>query len=217
MKRFIRAFLGKIGHIVCPYGIVRRNQERWRFLRTEWLKSDFKQVGRDVAFGRAPYLDGQKYISIGDRTVFGQNLYLTAWDTYVSVSGEQRFDPSIEIGNDCSFGAWNHITSINHIRIGDGCLTGKWVTITDNSHGSAKLEDMAVAPSRRKLTSKGPVTIGRNVWIGDKATILPGVTIGDGAIIAANAVVTRDIPAYSVAAGVPARVMKTIEKNGESH
>jgi acetyltransferase-like isoleucine patch superfamily enzyme len=64
------------------------------------------------------------------------------------------------------------------------------------------------APIKRSLFSKGPVIIGDNVWIGDKATILPGVSIGNGAVIAANAVVTKDVPAYSVAAGNPARIIK---------
>jgi maltose O-acetyltransferase len=52
-----------------------------------------------------------------------------------------------------------------------------------------------------------PVTIGNDVWIGDRVTILPGVTIGDGCIISAGAVVTHDVPEYSIAAGVPARVI----------
>ena len=57
-----------------------------------------------------------------------------------------------------------------------------------------------------------PIHIGKQVWIGANATILPGVTVGDGAVIAAGAVVTRDVPERAVVAGVPARVVKTIEK-----
>ena len=87
-------------------------------------------------------------------------------------------------------------------------LTGKWVTITDNSHGETDKTTLGMRPQERPITSKGPVIIGNNVWIGDKATILPGVTIGDGAVIAANAVVTKDVPAYSVVGGNPARVIK---------
>ena len=64
-------------------------------------------------------------------------------------------------------------------------------------------------PLKRPIVSKGPVRIGDNVWIGDKATILPNVSIGNGAIIAANAVVTKDVPPYSVAAGNPAKIIKT--------
>ena len=55
-----------------------------------------------------------------------------------------------------------------------------------------------------------PIVVGKDVWIGAHATILKGVTIGDGAIIAAGAVVTRDVPPNTIAAGVPARVVKTI-------
>lgn len=58
--------------------------------------------------------------------------------------------------------------------------------------------------------SKGSVVIGNNVWIGDKVTILPGVTIGDNAVIAANSVVTKDIPSFSVAAGIPAVILKNV-------
>ena len=57
-----------------------------------------------------------------------------------------------------------------------------------------------------------PIYIGKNVWIGAHATVLPGVTIGDGAVIAAGAVVTKDVPEMSVAGGVPASVLKTIEE-----
>ena len=55
------------------------------------------------------------------------------------------------------------------------------------------------------------VTLGKNVWVGAHATILPGVTVGDNAVIAAGAVVTKDVPANTVAAGVPAKIIKTID------
>jgi acetyltransferase-like isoleucine patch superfamily enzyme len=67
-------------------------------------------------------------------------------------------------------------------------------------------------PFRRPLVSKGPVLIGDCVWIGDKATILPGVTIGKGSVIGANAVVTKDVPDYCMAAGNPAVVLKKLEE-----
>lgn len=116
--------------------------------------------------------------------------------------------PYLRIGHHCSFGSFNHITCANKVVIGDYCLTGKWVTITDNSHGETDYESLLLPPSHRKITTKGPVIIGKNVWIGDKATILPGVTVGDGAVIAANAVVSKDVPPYCVVGGNPARVIK---------
>lgn len=82
--------------------------------------------------------------------------------------------------------------------------------ITDNSHGETDYDSLKMPPIKRPITSKGPVIIGNNVWIGDKATILPGVTIGDGSVIAANAVVTKDVPPYSVVGGNPAIVLKLV-------
>lgn len=90
-------------------------------------------------------------------------------------------------------------------------MTGRFVLITDNGHGRSIAEESNIPPLKRKTFSKGPVIIGKNVWIGDKATVLPGVTIGDGAIIGANSVVTKDIPANSIAVGIPAKVVKKIK------
>lgn len=177
-------------------------------LRGVLLQPQFLECGRHVTFERYNLVLGRKYISIGDHTDFQTDLYLSAWDTYI----EQRFIPKIVIGKNCHIGAFNHITSINRIEIGDGLLTGKWVTITDNSHGLSDIASLSIEPHKRSLYSKGPVIIGRNVWIGDKATILPGVTIGDGVVIGANSVVAKDVPSYCVVAGNPARIIKQISK-----
>ena len=71
--------------------------------------------------------------------------------------------------------------------------------------------EMFLPPINRPLFSKGPVVIEDNVWIGDKATILSGVTIGMGAIVGANSVITKDIPAYAVVAGSPAKIIKMLK------
>ena len=96
-------------------------------------------------------------------TYMAEGLYLCSWQ-----GGE------ISIGDSCSFGAYNHITSSNKIHIGNGLLTGKWVTITDNSHGLSTMADMAKRPLERNIVSKGEVNIGDNVWIGDKVTSCQG-------------------------------------------
>ncbi len=173
-----------------------------RRIRSLWLQPQFSHCGTSSRFERIGKLVGAEAISIGDRCYFTEGFYLTAWVNH-------NPNVKITIGDNCDFGAYNHITSTNNIIIGDHLLTGKWVTITDNSHGETGAESLLLPPSQRPIVSKGTVVIGNNVWIGEKATILPGVTIGDGAVIAANAVVTKDIPAFSVAGGIPAKVLKT--------
>ena len=148
---------------------------------------------------------GEDHIVIGNGTTIHEYCILTAWK---STCAGGDFHPEIVIGKNCSIGEYNHITSTNKIIIGDNLLTGRWVTITDNSHGETDFETLQQPPLMRLVTSKGPVIIGDNVWIGDKATILPGVTIGDGTIIGANSVVTKDVPAYSILAGNPAKIIK---------
>lgn len=182
----------------------KNNSPAYKRLRKKYFSRVFSKIGSHVSFERIDFLLEAKYISIGDRCSFDNYLYLTAWDSY----REQSLNPQIIIGDNCSFGAFNHISCINKILIGDNCLTGKWVTITDNSHGRNTVEEINVPPGNRQLYSKGPVVIGKNVWIGDKATILPGVTIGDNAVIAANSVVTKDVAANTVVGGCPARLLK---------
>lgn len=150
---------------------------------------------------------GEQYIFIGDGTIIGNNCIITAWD---KTSSGNTFNPNITIGQNCNIGEFNHITSINKIIIGDNLLTGRWVTISDNNHGDISFEDLQIPPLLRHETSKGPVIIGNNVWIGDKSTILSNVKIGDGVIVGANSVVTKDIPAYSVVGGNPAKIIKQI-------
>ena len=87
------------------------------------------------------------------------------------------------------------------ISIGDGSLIGHGSTLTTLNH--------SMDPERRADMEPAPVVIGRDVWLGAGVTVVPGVTIGDGAVIGAGAVVTKDVPADTIAAGVPARVIRS--------
>ena len=176
-------------------------------LRTMILKPFFHFCHHTVQIEKMGLLKGLKYISINSNSDIQKFTYLTAWGK----GNSNNKKPSIIIGKDCHIGAFNHITCVNHIEIGDGFVSGKWVTITDNSHGDSSLQSMTKPVSKREIISKGCVTIGKNVWIGDKATVLPGVAIGEGAIVAANSVVTKDVPEYCVVAGNPARVVKNVK------
>lgn len=103
----------------------------------------------------------------------------------------------MRIGNNVSINAFVHIWAQGGVEIGDSTLIASHVAITSLSHDKAAKEYSAG-------TVEGPVTIGRNVWIGTHATILQGVTIGDNAIIGAGAVVNRNVAAGDIVAGVPA-------------
>ena len=204
IRKKILTFIGALSY---------RWRKTWLYHHCENGHNFIRQQRTAMLFKRAPGVFfpkdltslGEDCISIGEGTHIGEHCILTAWKT-TCAGGD--FHPEIIIGNGCSIGEYNHITSTNKIIIGDNLLTGRWVTITDNSHGETDYETLQQPPLMRMVTSKGPVIIGNNAWIGDKATILPNVTIGDGAVIAANSVVTKNVPAYSVVAGNPARVIK---------
>lgn len=149
------------------------------------------------------FYKGPEYFKIGSNCIFGRFSVLSAWGHF----GKETYTPEVRIGNNCNFGDFLHLTCINQIIIGDGVLTGRWVTISDNNHGDTSVGSLNIAPYDRTVISKGTIIIEDNVWIGDKATILGGVKIGKGSIVAANTVVTKSIPEFSVVAGNPARII----------
>ena len=179
-------------------------------LYSSFITYSFQAIGKySFIRYRMRLLKGAQYITIGNNSHIGVQAELTAWDKF----GCDIFTPSIKIGDNVSIGSYCHITAINSIVIGNGVLTGRWVTITDNSHGDTDSDSLNTSPVKRPLKSKGPVIIEDNVWIGDKATILPGVTIGKGSVIGTNAVVTKDVPPYSIAVGNPIRIINSKNKN----
>ncbi len=198
--------LGKIASIIFPYKrvVVIGNLIKECFY-TAWVSTNFRYFG-DKSRIRPSFsrLIGPQYISIGENSFIDSGVQLTAIDSYYN----QKFTPEILIGDNCSIGEDSHITAISLIKFGNGVRLGKKILITDNSHGQSDKSIMNIIPNKRPLHSKGPVIIDDNVWIGEKSSIMPGVHIGEGAIIAANSVVTHDVPAYTLVAGVPAKVVK---------
>ena len=144
-----------------------------------------------------------RVITLGDNTTIGEHVVLGCWLSAKDIT------PKIHIGSNTNIGDYNHISASNEVVIGNGVLTGRFVYISDNNHGSTDVVSLHKRPLERDLNVKGPVHIEDNVWIGDKVSILSGVTIGEGSVIACNAVVTKDVPPYSVVGGVPARIIKT--------
>lgn len=174
-----------------------------REFATQLYKRDFKHFGEHSFIDKPALIQSPKRISIGSGSSINVGVFLRCYGN----------NSTIEIGNGVSIGVQNSITSCNRIVIGDGVTTGRMVLITDNSHGkNNSLDDLKLRPMDREVVSKGEVIIEDNVWLGEMVCVMPGVTIGHGSVIGANAVVTKDIPPYSIAVGCPAKVVKTIEK-----
>jgi lipopolysaccharide O-acetyltransferase len=117
----------------------------------------------------------------------------------------------IAIGSNVQINDYVHIAAISNITIGNNVLIASKVFITDHNHGEYGMNNYHDSPDMmpilRPLRSR-PVIIEDNVWIGETVSILPGVKIGQGSVIGAQSVVTKDIPPNSVAIGAPARVIK---------
>lgn len=188
--------------------IPRRITYPWYLIRRAYItarkKTLFKHFGKGSLLAPGVKILTPQNVSIGENSSIMSNCII---ETCVTNSK----NPELTIGDKVSIGEYSHITCANRIVIGNGVLTGRFVLITDNSHGKITEEESNILPLSRKIHSSGPVFIGDNVWIGDKATILPNVTIGKGSIVAANAVVTKDVSEYSVVAGVPAKIIRTIK------
>jgi acetyltransferase-like isoleucine patch superfamily enzyme len=110
---------------------------------------------------------------------------------------------SIVLGSDVRINRGCTIVSYSNVTIGNFAILGEYVTIRDANHGMKTHKPIRYQPHVAE-----PIAIGSDVWIGRGACILPGVTIGRGAVIGANSVVTHDIPEFSIAAGIPAQVIR---------
>lgn len=138
-------------------------------------------------------------IVISKGTVTGRNC---RFETYNS--------GRISIGKRCHLGDYVRVTCSNSVQIGDDCFFASKVLVTDSSHGNYSSEPFtspSVPPNDRPLIYSS-TKIGNNVWLGENVVVLPGVNIGDGCVIGANAVVSKDIPPNTIAGGIPAKPLK---------
>ena len=208
MKRFF-ILIGKLLSFICPQKIREKWQRAKIYVFVGYKSRYFKALGNSCTLGVNTTYIGEHYIHIGNNSHIGDYGRLTAYAQYPNT--KQAFLPEIFIGENCMIGAQSHITAINKIVIGNNVLTGPRVLITDNAHGASNAEVLDLAPTKRELVSAGPVIIEDNVWIGEGVMIMPNVHIGKGSIIAANSVVTKNIPSYCVAAGSPAKIIKQLK------
>lgn len=119
------------------------------------------------------------------------------------------FGKNISVGEGVFINACCHFQDHGGVTIGDGCQIGHNVVFATLNH--------ELPAERRGVTRPAPITLGKNIWVGSNATILQGVTIGDNAVVAAGAVVTKDVPANTIVGGVPARVIKRIDESITPH
>jgi maltose O-acetyltransferase len=129
---------------------------------------------------------------------------------------------SISIGNFVWMSLRGQVVAAQHVEIGDFCIFGRDVYISDtNEHPTdpARRREQTISLLRdgiepdRSAVASAPIIIGSDVWVGERAAIMKGVTIGNGSTIAAMSVVTKDVPARVVVAGNPARVVKTLSED----
>lgn len=207
MKKFLFHFfrmIGKLWALFYPLCLTKLFHSFRDKAYTGFISHRFLSLGNSIIMWHPYHLKGLEYITIGNGTVIETDLELTALN-------EGVHPPKINIGHNCLIRKGAHITAIDSITIGDDLLTGTNVFITDNSHGNTEYSTLTTSPHQRSCESKGPVRIGNKVWLGNNVCVMPGVTIGDSSIIGANSVVTHDIPAFSVAVGIPAKVIKQVE------
>src|SRR3954468_13452382 len=170
-------------------------------LRLGWLK---------LRFGRRLKTDGFAFVGPGVTLEIGRDatLHLGRWSWIghgckIRVhEGEVRIGAKSVLGQECTISAYQHVS------IGRECVVADRVMLIDFDHGMVDVE----RPIRLQGIYKRDVRVGHNCWIGYGACILRGVTVGDNAVIGTSTVVTKDLPANSVVAGAPARILRMREE-----
>jgi acetyltransferase-like isoleucine patch superfamily enzyme len=159
-----------------------------------------RQLRRATMVGKSVRVQGRIFVQNDGRIIIGERVHFVAamvpTELVAFAGGQLTIGDRTFVNYGCSFAA------TQRVQIGADCLFGPYVNITDN--------DFHDLSDRTRLPEAQPVLIGDQVWIGTRAIILPGVTVGDGAVIGAGSVVTKDVPPGGVVAGNPARLLRTL-------
>ena len=169
------------------------------------------QVGRRFHVSAGTRIQGGRFVFVGNGFFAGPSLWIEAVESYAGLA----HTPRIDIGSKVICSDFVHITATTSVTIGDGVLLGSRVHITDHAHGSysgPSQDSPTTPPAERRLSEGRPVVIERNVWLGDGVVVLPGVRIGEGSIIGANSVVSKNVPPNVIAVGAPATPIKVHDK-----
>jgi acetyltransferase-like isoleucine patch superfamily enzyme len=187
-------FLARNGMLNHRYG-----QLLWRYLWRRFLTSAgrrwhtagmlFLGRGLELEVGRKGTIDFGRFVWIGDGTKI------------------RCHEGRVEIGQKTVMGQECTISAYQRVRIGEQCVIADRAMFIDFDHGVVEVE----RPIRLQGIYKRDVIVGSNVWIGYGACILRGVSVGDNSIVGTNCVVTKDVPANSIVAGIPARIIRMRE------
>lgn len=167
---------------------ITRYLPKLRYLVRRW---QFDEAGRRGAIERGVRLLGYGRIRLGDRVTLRRGVVLAG-------------NGSLTIGSGTTLNDGCRISAFDSVQIGADCMFAPQVSVLDIDHRF----DARDRPLRQQGYRTAPVVIGDDVWLGVNVVVLRGVRIGNGAIIGANSVVTRDIPDFAIAAGIPARVLR---------
>ena len=143
-----------------------------------------------------------EYVKIGYRVKINEQVRIECYPQYLDF----KLNPKLIIEDDTIIGPFFTAFVADSILIQKGCIFAGNVTLISENHGTSPRDTQCY---QQEPLQTGPINIGKGCWLGQNVTILPNTTIGDRCIIATNAVVKGNIPAYSIVAGIPARVIKT--------
>jgi acetyltransferase-like isoleucine patch superfamily enzyme len=179
-----------------------------RKIRGKWIALKTKGSGRNLKAGKACNIQASKNVSIGDNCTIGKFVDFFP----LTFHNGKKYNGEIIIGDRVNIGDYNRFAAMGRIVIEDDVLFAAYVHITDHSHGYI---DVNMPIMEQDVYSKGVVRVCRGAWIGFRAELLSGITVGEHSIVAASSVVTKDVPSYSIVAGCPAVVIK--KYNQDSH
>lgn len=185
--------------------IIRRGMTKFHSL---WLSGacPFYRVGRKLSVHASCDIRNPALISLGSDVIIHKDVWLHAWPS------EGGAAPAVSIGDRCLIGRRAHISGRNRIVIEDDAIVSAGVLIQDHGHAYA---DVSVPINRQGIIRGGTIRIGAGAWLGQGAAIVStegDLVLGRNCVVAANAVVTRSTPDYSVVAGNPARVVKHFDE-----
>lgn len=161
----------------------------------------FIRLGRGVSIGSTVYLDGLSE----DGLNIGNNVSLGAYVSIICTGSMKHLGKGCSIGDSTGIGAYSFIGAAGGVEIGKNVIMGQWVSFHSENHNFERLD----VPIRMQGVNHKGIVVEDDCWIGVKVTLLDGARVGRGSIIGAGSVVRGDIPPFSIAAGIPAKVIRS--------